>query len=115
MENQQADITQIGTSIQGKETLKLLTKELFWFKEQYPAIKFAISVAIKFDLDVIKRPLITSHAVGTLDPDQKLKRILLDLYPDEQPYRYAQILADTGLDFIDQMVNIEKWQLSNFL
>ena len=46
------DIKQIGTSAAGKEILEFLEDEMGWFDTQYSALKFAISVAIKFQIPV---------------------------------------------------------------
>jgi hypothetical protein len=110
------DIKQIGTSAAGKEVLEFLAEEMHWFDTQYSALKFAISVAIKFEIPIDEKTSVeTSHNVNTLDGDLVLKNILLDIYPDEAPYRKSQYLADAGLKFIYQKVKEEEWTLDKFI
>ena len=110
------DITQIGTSASGKEILKFLEDEMGWFDAQFYAIKFAISVAIKFQIPVDEKASVeTSHNVNTLDGDLILKNILLDIYPGEAPYRKSQYLADAGLKFIYNKIKEEEWTLDKFI
>ena len=110
------DITQIGTSASGKEILKFLEDEMGWFDTQFYALKFAISVAIKFKIPVDEKASVeTSHNVNTLDGDLILKNILLDIYPGEAPYRKSQYLADAGLKFIYQRIKEEEWTLDKVI
>lgn len=116
MSDTKDDIVQIGTSAAGKEILKFLEEEMCWFDKQYSALKFAISVAIKFQIQIDeKASLETSHNVNTLDSDLILKNILLDIYPGEAPYRKSQYLADAGLKFIYQRIKEEEWTLNKFI
>jgi len=110
------DIKQIGTSAAGKEILEFLGEEMRWFDTQYSALKFAISVAIKFNILVDEKASVeTSHNVNTLDSDLVLKNILLDIYPGEAPYRKSQYLADAGLKFMYQKIKEEEWTLDKFI
>ena len=110
------DVDQIGTSLQGKDTLKFLVDDLKWFSFQFSAIKFAITVAIKNGLPPVKSAtLITSHNVSSLDPDQSLKHVLQDLYPGQPPYKTAQLLADAGLEFIADKIRKENWTVESFI
>jgi hypothetical protein len=110
------DIKQIGTSAAGKEILEFLGEEMRWFDTQYSALKFAISVAIKFKIPVDEKASVeTSHNVNTLDSDLVLKNILLDIYPGEAPYRKSQYLADAGLKFMYQKIKEEEWTLDKFI
>ena len=110
------DIKQIGTSAAGKEILEFLEDEMGWFDTQYSALKFAISVAIKFQIPLDEKASVeTSHNVNTLDGDLILKNILLDIYPGEAPYRKSQYLADAGLKFIYHKIKEEEWTLDKFI
>lgn len=110
------DIKQIGTSAAGKEILEFLEDEMGWFDTQYSALKFAISVAVKFQIPVDEKASVeTSHNVNTLDGDLILKNILLDIYPGEAPYRKSQYLADAGLKFIYHKIKEEEWTLDKFI
>ena len=110
------DINPIGTSAAGKEILEFLEDEMGWFDTQYSALKFAISVAIKFQIPVDEKASVeTSHNVNTLDGDLILKNILLDIYPGEAPYRKSQYLADAGLKFIYHKIKEEEWTLDKFI
>ena len=110
------DIKQIGTSAAGKEILEFLEDEMGWFDTQYSALKFAISVAIKFQIPVDEKASVeTSHNVNTLDGDLILKNILLDIYPGEAPYRKSQYLDDAGLKFIYHKIKEEEWTLDKFI
>ena len=110
------DLTQIGTSVEGKEIIQFLLNDKRWFKEQFTAIKFAISVAIKENLAVNENvKLTTSHNVNSLDKDGLLQGLMLELFPNEAPYKKAQYVADAGLRFIDQKIKLEEWDLKNFI
>lgn len=110
------DVDQIGTSLSGKDTLKFLVDDLKWFSFQFSAIKFAITVAIKNELPPAKgATLTTSHNVSSLDPDQSLKNVILDLYPSQPPYKTAQLLADAGLEFMAERIRKDNWTIENFI
>jgi hypothetical protein len=116
MMSKQEDVVQIGTSLSGKETLRFLIDELKWFDLQNTALKFAITVAIKYQLPVETRnTLTTSHNVSSLDSDQSLAKIMMDLFPGLPPYRTAQVLADVGLEFIQEKIRNENWRISDFV
>ena len=110
------DLVQIGTSVEGKEIIEFLIKEKRWFREQFTVLKFAISVAIKENLEVNHNvKLTTSHNVNSLDKDGLLQGLILELFPTEAPYKKSQYLADAGLRFIDQKIKMDEWDLKNFI
>jgi hypothetical protein len=110
------DLIQIGTSVEGKEIIEFLVKEKRWFKEQYTVLKFAISVAIKENLEINNNvKLTTSHNVNSLDKDGLLQGLILELFPTEAPYKKAQYLADAGLRFMSQKIKTDEWDLKNFI
>jgi hypothetical protein len=111
------DIDQIGTSALGKEVLNFLTDDIKWFRRQFEALRFAISVAIKFEIPIPDKPnLTTSHNVSSLDDENlTIKNLIKDLYPNVAPYRKAQVLADAGLKFIYEKIKEEEWTLDKFI
>ncbi len=116
MSDKKDDITQIGTSAVGKDILKFLKEEMFWFDNQMSALKFAVCVAINFNVSIDENvTLTTSHHVQSLDEDSMLKNILNNLFPGDAPYRKAQYLADAGLKFIYEKIKEEEWTLDKFV
>lgn len=112
----QEDLKQIGVSIYGKQILKQIVKDYGWFEEEGIALKFAICIALKFDLKVdhtIKPE--TAQNVKSWDDDQVIQNLISDAFPDEHPYRHSQYLGDIGLRFIAEKVEKEEWSISNFL
>jgi hypothetical protein len=110
------DIPEVGTSAAGKIVLNYLKDDLKWFSTQIAAMKFAVCVAIKFDISIDENvSLTTAQHVGGFDKDGSLKNIILDLFPGEAPYRKSQYLADSGLKFIDEKIRKEEWTLDKFI
>jgi hypothetical protein len=41
--------------------------------------------------------------------------VLLELYPNQPPYKTAQLLADAGLEFIAERIRKDNWTIENFI
>ncbi len=110
------DLKQIGVSVNGKQILKQIVKDYRWFDEEGIALKFAICVALKYELEIDTsiRPE-TAQNVKSWDEDSIIKNLVLDSFPNEQPYRYCQYLGDAGLKFIIGKIENEEWSISSFL
>jgi hypothetical protein len=110
------DIPEIGTSADGKLILNYLKEDLKWFSTQIVAFKFAVCVAIKFNISIDENvTLTTAQHVGNLDKDSFLKNLIQDVFPGEAPYRKSQYLADSGLKFIDEKIKKDEWTLDKFI
>lgn len=110
------------------------TEHFGWFNEIGDAIKFCISVAIKYELNEEASPIIDSILsrdytemsqgyynnfiqISSWDKDNFVGDLVLELYPGAQdyPYKQAEILGRNGLLFIRDKVLNEKWDIQDFL
>ena len=95
------DLINIGLSETGNDKLDRL-KEMGYFAEKIDGYRFAASLALAQGVippDITKRT--TFLNVGSLDPDQTLRRAVEALLSDQMegttPYRLVERLADWGV------------------
>lgn len=95
------DLINIGLSEAGNDKLDRL-KEMGYFAEKMDGYRFAVSLALAqgaLPPDITKRT--TFLNVGSLDPDQTLRRAVEALLSDQlegtTPYRLVERLADWGV------------------
>jgi hypothetical protein len=95
------DLINIGLSEAGNDKLDRL-KEMGYFAEKMDGYRFAVSLALAQGVippDIAKRT--TFLNVGSLDPDQTLRRAVEALLNDQMegttPYRLVERLADWGV------------------
>jgi hypothetical protein len=95
------DLINIGLSEAGNDKLDRL-KEMGYFAEKMDGYRFAVSLALAQGVippDIAKRT--TFLNVGSLDPDQTLRRAVEALLNDQiegtTPYRLVERLADWGV------------------
>jgi len=95
------DLINIGLSEAGNDKLDRL-KEMGYFAEKMDGYRFAVSLALAQGVippDITKRT--TFLNVGSLDPDQTLRRAVEALLSDQMegttPYRLVERLADWGV------------------
>ena len=95
------DLINIGLSEAGNDKLDRL-KEMGYFAEKMDAYRFAVSLALAQGVippEITKRT--TFLNVGSLDPDQTLRRAVEALLNDQiegtTPYRLVERLADWGV------------------
>jgi len=95
------DLINIGLSEAGNDKLDRL-KEMGYFAEKMDGYRFAVSLALAQGVippDITKRS--TFLNVGSLDPDQTLRRAVEALLNDQiegtTPYRLVERLADWGV------------------
>jgi hypothetical protein len=95
------DLINIGLSEAGNDKLDRL-KEMGYFAEKMDGYRFAVSLALAQGVippDITKRT--TFLNVGSLDPDQTLRRAVEALLNDQMegttPYRLVERLADWGV------------------
>jgi hypothetical protein len=95
------DLINIGLSEAGNDKLDRL-KEMGYFAEKMDGYRFAVSLALAQGVippDITKRT--TFLNVGSLDPDQTLRRAVEALLNDQiegtTPYRLVERLADWGV------------------
>jgi hypothetical protein len=95
------DLINIGLSEAGNDKLDRL-KEMGYFAEKMDGYRFAVSLALAQGVippDITKRT--TFLNVGSLDPDQMLRRAVEALLNDQiegtTPYRLVERLADWGV------------------
>src|SRR4030042_780705 len=91
--------TTIGLTNESHEILKQLKRDGI-FKEMVDGYRFGIALAIAYASiapEEIKTNTIFN--IGTLDPDDKLKKIIIEFFPEatEKPYSYAERLAEWGV------------------
>jgi hypothetical protein len=95
------DLINVGLSESANDKLDEL-KELGYFAEKIDGYRFAVSLAIAQGVlppDIVKRT--TFLNVGSLDPDQVLRRtveaLMADQLQDTTVYRLIERLADWGV------------------
>jgi hypothetical protein len=95
------DLINIGLSEAGNDKLDRL-KEMGYFAEKMDGYRFAVSLALAQGVippDITRRT--TFLNVGSLDPDQTLRRAVEALLNDQMegttPYRLVERLADWGV------------------
>jgi Fe-S oxidoreductase len=108
----------IGLTDDNKETIRLITKERQWFRDQMHAAKFAMSLAINEGI----APTNTEQAgtvwnVGSFDPDNELKELIGVLFPDyDAPYQVVESLVNAGLELIgSQLRNNPNLEIVDFM
>ncbi len=91
-----------------------------WFAEEMDAYRVAISLA--FANDLMKDPsemtgVSTKWNVGTLDPDDVLRSMVLALSEEQvdRPYARAEARAAAGLQYLKRRLVDEKAQLAEIL
>lgn len=96
------DLINVGLSEAGNDKLDEL-KELGYFAEKIDGYRFAVSLALAQGVmppEIDKR--VTFLNVGSLDPDQTLKRAVEALIPQQLEgttvYRVVERLADWGVN-----------------
>ncbi len=97
------DLLQIGVSTSGQKVLDEM-HDGGLVSEQMDAYRLAIATAIAFGRSPrgTEGSWKTKYAVSGIDPQQDLKVIVAEIYPNfaTTPYRAIQDLADQGLDII---------------
>src|SRR5260370_9456858 len=95
------DLMNIGLSEAGNDKVDRV-KEMGYFAEKMDGYRFAVSLALAQGVippDITKRT--TFLNVGSLDPDQTLRRAVEALLNDQiegtTPYRLVERLADGGV------------------
>lgn len=98
----QQEIVTIGLSESGNDKLDEL-KEAGIFAEKMDGYRFAVALALAqgaVGVEIAKRA--TFLNIGSLDPDQILRRAVEALMPDQladtTPYRLVERLADWGVN-----------------
>jgi uncharacterized protein YfkK (UPF0435 family) len=96
------DLINVGLSDAGNDKLDFL-KEHGYFAEKIDAYRFAVGLALAHGAippEIPKR--VTFLNVGSLDPDQTLRRAVEALMPDQSAettvYRLVERLADWGVN-----------------
>jgi hypothetical protein len=97
-----AELINVGLSEAGNEKLDYL-RERGYFAEKLDGYRFAVGLALAHGViprEIAKRS--TFLNVGSLDPDQNLRRAVEALMPDEVEkttvYRLVERLADWGVE-----------------
>jgi hypothetical protein len=93
------DTTTVGLTSKSHDLLREL-KQNGIFKEMTDGYRFGIALAIAYgniSPEDIKTETIIN--IGSLDPEGKLKKIIIEFYPEaiERPYAYAERLAEWGV------------------
>ena len=109
----------VGTTSEGARNLDSLM-ETGWFSSEVSAYKTAIGVALAqrpgYPLPAVQIRN-TKWNIGTLDKDGRLSS-LIDLITQgevDEPYEYAEQLADLGLDYLKQRIVDQDQMLSEVL
>lgn len=101
----QDDATTVGLTHESHEILKDLKNNGF-FKEMIDGYRFGISLAIAYgNIAPEEIKASTIFNIGSLDPDDKLKKIIIELFPEAagKPYAFAERLAEWGVSEMGKM------------
>lgn len=101
------DLTQIGLSLKSKQVLDRLKDERY-FAEMRDAYKFAIALVLSRGIEPPEMPPggQTIFAINTIDHDGSLQSAIRTLMPCDvvPPYRWAERLAECGIQIIGELV-----------
>ncbi len=91
--------TTVGFTAESHEILKQLKQEGV-FNEMVDGYRFGIALAIAYG-NIAPEDIKTNTFlnIGSLDPDDKLKKVIIEFFPEaaEKPYSYAERLAEWGV------------------
>jgi hypothetical protein len=109
----------VGMTDQGSQYLAALM-ETGWFASEMAAFLLAISTALSRALHASEFPLrgvTTKWNVGSLDKDGRLRDIVKLMGPEDlqDPYEYAERLAEVGLEFLKHKIVDQELLLSDVL
>ena len=119
MTTRRDDKRTLGVTTEGAEALGEIMRT-GWFAEEMDAYRVAISLA--FANDLTKEPaemigVFTKWNVGTLDPENELRSMVL-AFADRQidrPYAYAEARAAAGLVYLKRRLVDENAELADIL
>jgi len=97
------DLTQIGISSQGQSQLDAMRKTGLIVSD-LDGYRLAVAVAIAFNRSPVESASgrTTKYAVNSVDPEQALRTIVVEVYPEfrSRPYRAIEDLAHQGLEIL---------------
>ena len=109
----------LGVTAEGAQALEEIMRTE-WFAEEMDAYRVAISLA--FANDLIKEPsemagVSTKWNIGTLDPDNLLRSMVLAFSNEDvdRPYAHAEARAAAGLAYLKHRLVDEKAELAEIL
>jgi len=119
MTQEKEDKRTLGVTQEGAALLESIM-DTDWFNEEMDAYRTAISLAFAHGLVVEPREMAgatTKWNIGTLDPDGKLRSMVVALSSEEvdRPYAHAERRAAAGLRYLKSRLVDEKAELSNVL
>ena len=98
------DLRQVGVSATSQAQLDEMQRQKL-IGDQMDGYRLAVATAIAFGRSPRASPgssRTTKYAAGNLDPDQELKTVIAEIYPDSKrtPYRALEDLAEQGLEIL---------------
>jgi hypothetical protein len=106
---------QFGTSIFAKD---FMARDTFkrYFDGQQEMIKFAVSVAIKNNLQPAERDQTfkNAHNINDVDKTGQLMALVKTNYPKEPPAKIVQGLAESGFRYLDEQIGQRGLTLDEF-
>lgn len=96
------DKTTVGLTPEGWNHMEALM-ETGWFAEQLDAYRLAISVALARQLPIDPAGLsgvVTKWNRGSLEPDGRVRALILAFAQTGRPYAHAEALADAGIRYL---------------
>ena len=107
--------TQFGTSSFAKD---FMARDSFkrYFDNQQTMIKFAVSVAIKNNLQPAERDRTfqNAHNINDVDKTGQLMALVKANYPKEPPAKIVAGLAESGFRFLDEQIGQRGLTLDEF-
>jgi hypothetical protein len=107
--------TTVGLTSESHNALKLLKKNGV-FKEMVDGYRFGIALAIAYG-NIAPEDIKTNTIfnIGSLDPDDKLKKIIIEFFPEavENTYTYAERLAEWGVSEMGKLTESGELKFSD--
>ena len=107
------DRTQVGLPDATDDLLKELCRNTPWFKEEVDVYRLAVTLALARGLrprnDEPDSGYTTKFTVHSLDPDGRMALLVSSLAPEyaETPYRWAQRLANKGVNYLHNQIIVK--------
>jgi hypothetical protein len=111
------DETTVGLTKETHAVLQQLKNEGI-FKEMMDGYRLGISLAIAMD-NIAPQDIKTTTIwnVGSLDPDDKIKNVIVELFPEaaDRPYAFAERLAEWGVAELGQLYQNNNLKFGNLM
>lgn len=108
------DKTQVALSLEGNDHVANLVDNYRWFKDGLDAYRTGVALALARNMTELDLPPVTNkktkYAVSSLDPDGRLRDLVVTFRPEleQKPYAASEWLAEIGLSIIREELDSGK-------